>query len=283
MKIFNRSKTPLFYLNKRRKFVLSTFILTLILISTTFLSGSWQYISIAILGAASLLFTVWSLSRDWVAASRITTSIISVLYVLGAGMFAFLLPQQITEFWIFPVSPSYGIMLAVMIKVVFFLLFALGLYSLYLTENIFTVSTIRTIQLARAANAVGFLMILTIGFLGFNAILSFRLPFYFIFITSFLISFPLFLVGLWSIKLEETISATLVVQSLTLAFIEAEYSTILSFWPISLTVGSLALTTAMYVLLGLYQQDLLKRMFRKTVYEYLSVGLIVFVIILLTI
>jgi hypothetical protein len=269
-------------LSKRRKFVFSTLILSIFLLATILTSGEWQFRFVGIMSLASLFVTAWSLGSDWKGISRLTTSIFSILFVAGVGMFTFLLPTQVTEFWIFPVASNWGITIAWAIKIVFWLLFAVGYYSLLLTENIFAVSTIRTIQLARAANAVGFLLILVTAFLGFDTLLSFRLPFYWNFFGAWSISLPLVLIGLWSIKLEEKLDFQMLISSLTLSLVIGYFSAALSFWPVSITVGSLALTTSMYVLLGLYQQELVKRMFKRTVYEYLSVGISVFLIILLT-
>jgi hypothetical protein len=269
-------------LSKRRKFVISTVVLSLVLLTVILTSVDWRYRVIIILSVSSVFFTAWSLGSDWKNISRITTSLFSLLFTAGVGMFTFLLPNQITDFWVFPLQTHTGTLLAIALKVGFFLLFAIGFYSLLLTENIFAVSTIRTIQLARAANAVGFLLILVTAFLGYDTLLSFKFPYYYNFLGALLISFPLYLIGLWSIKLEEVLGLDLAVSGLVLAYVTGLFSAALSFWPVTLTVGSLALTTTMYVLLGLYQQELIKRMFKRTVYEYLSVGVAVFLIILFT-
>jgi hypothetical protein len=48
------------------------------------------------------------------------------------------------------------------------------------------------------------------------------------------------------------------------------------FWPTSVVVGSLFLTIALYLLLGLGQAKLEGRLFSQTVREYLTLGILVF-------
>jgi len=56
-----------------------------------------------------------------------------------------------------------------------------------------------------------------------------------------------------------------------------EISVSLFFWPATLVVGSIFLTVAVYILLGLGQAKLEQRLFRQTVREYLLVGILVFI------
>ena len=61
------------------------------------------------------------------------------------------------------------------------------------------------------------------------------------------------------------------------ALVLAEIAIILYFWPATVVVSSLFLTVASYVLLGLGQAKLEKRIFSQTVREYLLLGTLVFV------
>ena len=56
----------------------------------------------------------------------------------------------------------------------------------------------------------------------------------------------------------------------------AEIAVSLFFWPVTVVVGSLFLTVALYMLLGLGQASIEERLFGQTVREYLVVGLVVF-------
>lgn len=69
----------------------------------------------------------------------------------------------------------------------------------------------------------------------------------------------------------------LVSMSLVSSAIVAEISVIMFFWPVTVVVGSLFLTSAVYMLLGLGQTKLEDRLFPNVIREYLTVGLIVFI------
>jgi hypothetical protein len=184
--------------------------------------------------------------------------------VAGVGLFYFLTPAV----WL--------------TRIPIVLLFGLGLYVLLLTENIFAVAAIRTIQLLRSAQAVGFLLTVVTAFFLYDTILSFRLNSGFNFLLIGMISFPLVFQGLWSINLEEKIPSRIWLYSFSLALVLAETGLILSFWPLTVAVGSLGLATVLYIVLGLVQHRLSERLFKRTVNEYLVVGIIVLIVVFLS-
>ncbi len=251
-------------LSKRKKFVLTSFVLALGLLITQIMKIEHRYESIVVLSALSFLFSIWCLWEGLSGITWITVLILPPLYTAGVGLFYFLLPAR----WLtrLPVA----------------LFYAFGMYSLLLTENIFSVAAIRTIQLLRAAHAVGFLLTLVAAFFLYDTILSFRFPFWVNFFLVFLATFPLMLQGFWSVKLQDFLSKPVILYSILLSFGIAEVALFLSFWPVTVTVGSLFLTTMMYVLLGLFQHHLDERLFRRTAYEYILVGVVVFITVFLT-
>lgn len=222
-----------------------------------------RYQAIAFLSGLSCLLTLWSLRGAASHVASWVTPILPTLFTGGVALFYFLLPTNFLT--VVPII----------------LLYFLGMYALFLTENIFSVAAIRTINLFRSASAVGFLLTLLTAFFLYNALISLKLPFYWNFLGVFLLSFPLVLHGLWSVNLEEKISHSILRDSFLISLFMAELEAALSFWPVTLTVGSLFLTSGIYVLLGLAQADLSERLFKNTLIEYLSVGLAVFMIILL--
>ena len=189
--------------------------------------------------------------------------ILPLLFTVGIGLFYFLLPSSILT-----AAPV-------------IILYFFGLYALFLSENIFSVASIRTIQLFRSASAVSFLLTLFISFLLYDTIFSFRLPFYLNAIFVFFISVFLFLHGVWSVDLEERIDLKVVLFSLLFSLSLGEIAFVLSFWPISIALASLFLTSLVYVLLGLAQAHFSDRLFKKTIREYLIVGVAVFAVLLL--
>src|SRR3989344_7862398 len=88
--------------------------------------------------------------------------------------------------------------------------------------------------------------------------------------------------GLWSIELTEGgLSKRVMAYSLTIAGLLAGIAWGLAFWPVGVAVGSLFLVAMVYVGLGLTQQYLSGRLFRNTAREYLIVGLVVVVTIVM--
>lgn len=251
-------------ITKRQKFVISSVLLSSGLLSIQLANVSWRYQAIVALTVSTYLLFAWSLKEGLSGIKWLMVLILPTLFTAGVGLFYFLLPSA--WFTRLPVAILYG----------------LGLYVLFLTENIFAVAAIRNIQLFRSANAVGFLLTLLTGFFLYDTILSFRFSFWLNFIFVFLASFPLLLQGLWSVKLEKGISGQIWFYSLALSLILAEGALAFSFWPITVSVGSLALITIMYVLLGLTQHHLSQRLFKRTINEYLTVGLIVLIVTILT-
>lgn len=251
-------------LTKRIKFVITAVLLSAGLFIIQLANVSWRYQAICFLTILTFLLSAWSLKEGLTGIKWLTVLILPTLFTAGVGLFYFLLPSA----WLarLPVAGLYG----------------LGLYALLLTENIFSVAAIRNIQLFRAANAVGFLLTLLTAFFLYDTILSFRLSFWLNFLLVFLLSLPLFIQGLWSVNLEEKISQQILFYSLALSLIVAEGALALSFWPVTVSAGSLALITIMYVVLGLTQYYLSQRLFKKTINEYLTVGIIVFAVIILT-
>lgn len=246
-------------MSKRQKFVLTSVVLSLGFFGIQFLEDQYKFLSIGLLGILTLVLFVWSL---WEVLGRDSTLLVLVLplmFTLGVGFFWFLLPASI--FARLPVLVIYGV----------------GIYSLCLTANIYTVSAIRTIGLLRAARGVGFILTILTTFLIFDSILSLRSSLIINFITTLILSFPLFLQGLWTVPLERHLSRDIPITAFIFSLATSEVALSLYFWPVTVVVGSLFLTLSMYMLLGLGQAKLDGRLFSQTIREYLTVGVLVFV------
>lgn len=250
-------------LTKRRKFVLSAILLSLGLYLLEAIDFEWKYQAITVHSLLAGILTFWSLREAATGLSSVMTCILPIFFTAGVSLFYFLLPSSLLT--IIPVI----------------LVYLVGMYALLLTENIFSVAAIRTINLFRSASAVGFFLTLLTSFFLFNAFLSLKLPFYYNFLAVILISFPITLAGLWTVKLEEKLNRDLIFSSLLFSLFLAEISLVISFWPVTVTVGSLFLTTCLYVFLGLGQAYFNERLFQKTILEYLSVALIVFLTLII--
>jgi len=123
---------------------------------------------------------------------------------------------------------------------------------------------------------------LVTAFFLYDTILSFRLDPWFNFLLVGLASLPLLICGLWSINLEEGIGRKTWFYSFSLSLILAEMALAFSFWPVTVAIGSLFLVTTMYIVLGLTQLEFSQKLFRRSIYEYLGVGIVVLLIMLST-
>jgi len=249
-------------MSKRQKFIFTSLLLGIGLLTIQFLGNEFRYPAIFILTLFSIILTLWSLWEALLGIRFFLTPILPSFFTAGVGLFYFLLPANI--FSRLPVVILYTILI----------------YALLLTENIFSVAAIRTIQLLRAAHGVGFFLTLLAAFFIFDTIFSFRFSGWGNSFLVFLSSFPLFLHGLWSVNLEERLTERIWVYAMGLSFITAEMAFVASFMPVSITMASLFLTTIIYVTLGLSQAEFQERLFRQTVYEYLMVGLIVLLVMM---
>ncbi len=252
-------------LTKRRRFVLVAALLSLGLVVIQSLTPDRRLAAFVLYFLVAYGLSAWSLIKDLNGIEWITNLILPAFYPVAVGLFYFLLPQASAT------------------RIIVIVLFALGMYALLLTSNIFAVASIRTIQLLRAARAVGFLLtVLTAAFM-FHLILSFKLGFALIFVLVFVVSFPLYLQGLWGSLLESTFSRRLIVFSLISALVTAEFAMAVAFWPIDVAMGSIFLSMVLYALLGLFQHHLEDRLFRKTVDEYLGFAAMVFVVVVISV
>lgn len=262
-------------LTKRQKFVATSLTLLIASFLVQYADVDYRYFTILGLAALAATLSAWALRDGLGKSATLLTLVLPVFFTAGVQLFY--LGFESSNFYLsLPKFLSEGI------RAAFDTGYAVGLYALLLTANIYNVATARTIQLLRAAHAVGFVLSLVTCFFLFNWLLSLRLEFYINTFGMALISLPLFLQGFWSIELEHILSREVLYLTSGLGLVVAEIAAILSFWPITVPVGSLALTSIVYIGLGLGQAKLQQRLFEKTVREYLIVGLLVFIAMFLT-
>ena len=145
-------------MTKRRKFLITSLILSLGFVGMQFLENQYKLSAIFALSLATSILFLWSLWEGLGKNPTLLTLILPAFFTGGVGVFWFLLPANI--FARLPMIIFYG----------------LGIYALSLTMNVFTVSAVRTIALLRAARGVGFVLTLITLFLIYNAILSLKIP-----------------------------------------------------------------------------------------------------------
>ncbi len=246
-------------MRKRKRFILTSVLLALGFAGIQFLPNQYRFISIGSLGLMTMLLFSWSLREGLGKNTALMTLVLPFFYTVGVGLFWFLLPTTLVA------------------RLPVILLYGIGIYALCLTMNIYTVAAIRTIALLRAARGVGFVITLLTMFLIFDTIMSLKSPLYITTGLVFVSAFPLFMQSFWSIPLTKNFTFEVVSISFISTLVLTQLALILFFWPVTVVVGSLSLTAASYILLGLGQARLEGRLFTQTVREYLLVGLAVFI------
>lgn len=249
---------------KRGKFILASLALTGGFFATQLVGYSWRYQTILGLGVLTIILSAWVLSEELKGIQWLACLILPVLYTTSVSLFYFLLPEK----WF--------------LRVVIMGAFAIGMYAILLTKNIFSIASGRTIQLLRAAQAVGFLMSLITAFFLYNVIFSYKLAPWFNFLLIFFVSLPLFFQSIWNIELKEKISKVELFFIGSMAFLAGQTAYVISFWPLSILLYSLFLVSFFYITVGLVQHHLSGRLFKKTVREYLQIAVVVLIVTFLT-
>ncbi|MBI2017814.1 hypothetical protein HYS92_02080 [Candidatus Daviesbacteria bacterium] len=244
-------------ITKRQKIIITTVVLTIGLLSTQLVNFNLRFRFMAGLGILAYFLSLWSLwegMNEPRRAKAVVLMILPTFFTVAVASFYFLLPVR----WLtrLPVAVLFGFMF----------------YLLLLAQNVFNVASIRTIPLFRAASTASFLFTLLSAFFLYNVIYAFNLLFIWNGLAVFLVSFPLILQVLWSIEMEDKVSAAIFTQSFILSLVLGEVALAFSFWPAATTIWSLSLASSMYVLVGLSTQVLKDRASKRVVWEYLGIG-----------
>lgn len=157
-----------------------------------------------------------------------------------------------------------------------------ALYITLLAENIFNVSGSRLVPLLRAARTVGYLMTLGVVFLVSSLLFTRHLPAFFNLLIMFLVGGAAVGQALWQVLLNKTNRRKLVLSSLVSAISTGELALVISFWPVAPLAAGLAITTLVYVLVGLIQHDWQENLTRRAILEYIVVSVGVFLALLLS-
>ncbi|MDP2637513.1 MAG: hypothetical protein Q8P26_00435 [Candidatus Levybacteria bacterium] len=259
--IFKRfSKKNNFLLNipKRQKFIISVLILSLILFFSEQVFGKAGVYVAVFLSLLTDLFVFWAIKDDLKGNFSPQVFILPFFYSLACALFYFLVPARF------------------MTRVGMTSLYAFGLYSLLLSENIFIVSSIRTIALLSSARTVSFIITILSYFFIANVVFSLHLNVFITLMLVFAFSFPAILYSIWTHTLEKDFRPQILwIFLLALCLVEASLA--LWFWPSTPTMLALFLTGLFYILIGISQIWLDKRLFKAVMWEYIWVAVIIFI------
>lgn len=247
-------------LSKRQQFVGVTLVLTTGLLLTQLVSGDLRYPLVILLSLVAYGLSAFAIREDLHGAEWLTLLTLPTLFTAAVALFYFLLPVR----WLtrLPVALLYGV----------------GIYALLLTENIYNVAADRTIALLRAAHSVGFLLTLFTYFLLVQTVLAFRLIAPLNALCIGVISILLVMQSVWAMELGHQISRRVLRISIAVSLFLFELAWVFSFFPTKTTLLALLFTTCFYSTVGMAQQYVVEKLYKKTVVEFFSVAAIVFVI-----
>jgi hypothetical protein len=251
-------------LTKRQLFVASTLLLTTILVLTQIVPSDYRYICVIALSISTYIFGAICLHEDLKGIEWFTLLILPTLYSAAVALFYFLLPVR----WLTRIPIA--------------MLYAFGLYALLLTENIYNVAANRTIALLRAAHSVGFLLSFITYFLLVQTIFAFRFGPFPNILGIGILSFVLIFQSLWAMELEEKASERLISVTVALTAVLTQLTWILSLWPVPRMMAALFIASVFYSLVGMAQQYIVEKMYKKTVIEFFVVCIVISVIFLAT-
>jgi hypothetical protein len=255
-------KAPMSNFSKRRVFVIAVLVLSIVLFVSQYQFGrSGIYVAV-ILAVLTDIFLYFAVKDDIKGNFSWKIFILPTLYSLSFGLFYFLIPARLLA------------------RGVLTILFAFGLYSLYLSQNIFIIGSVRTIALLSGARIVSFVIALISFFFLTNIALTLHLFILPLLLIMAVYTYPLIYHCLWTYNLQKTATGIPVwVGLLTVCLLEVMAG--LWFWPSSPTVSALFLTGFFYTLVGLSHVWLERRLFRGVLWEYVWVGVVVFFVLML--
>ena len=258
-----RSWNRRFTLSKRQQFILITIVLTIGLLLTQLVPLEFRYSMVLAISVATFFLCAFGLRDDLKGAEWLTLLTLPTLFTAGVSLFYFLLPVR----WL--------------TRLPVVVLYAVGMYALLLTENIFSVAKIRTIALLRAAHSVGFLLTLLSYFLIVQTILVYRFEVYIEGLTIAALTYILLLQSLASIELETKVSRRVRTITFGLTLVLVQIAWVFYFWPVNRTLVALLLTTCFYTVAGMGQQYLVEKLYKRTVTEFAIVAVLVFFLVIL--
>ena len=245
-------------LRRREKIIIVSVLLSVCLYVIQLVPVEWRFLAIGGFGVMTYMMSVFALFDDLQLYEWITILPFPMMYSIAVGAFYFLLPGNIFS------------------KIVILVIFALGMYGILLTCNIFSVSKGRTIQLHSAAGTMALFFGLLVSMLLMNTFFSLRLPFWANGLIAFAVHFPLIYTLSWAVNLESRIFGDAFLLASVGALLVGELTTILSFLPLAEWTSALFIMAFFYLIMGILQSFLTGKMFRRAVGEHaLLAGLVV--------
>jgi len=269
-------------MSKRTKFVLASVFLGILLWLTSLVGADNRLGMVLAVSAVAYVVSVWVLFEDLKGIEWLMLMILPVFLTLSAGLFASFLPQAVPSLLGMNFQLETSLVLGKLLNLFFFLIYIVGMYAIFLIENIFSVASIRTIQLLRAARSVCFVMTLLTGMFFYTVALSLRVPFWGVALISGLSSWMLSLGNYWSADLKGERQVDVKKFAIATGWLMAFAGVVMAFWPVKPFMGALMLMAVFYALLGMFEQRLKYRVYGETMLEYIVFSVIILLVGYLT-
>ena len=250
---------------KRGRFVFSTAFLTIGLLVIYLIGPEYANQSVSVLAVLSGVLTLFSLWEDLPRRKQSVIVILpAMLFTIAMGLFYFVLPGRWAT------------------RIIMLTLFIFGFYATLLVQNIYTISVIRNIKLLAAARTIGFLLAVATAFCLYYILYSLHTHMIIVAGGVAIISFLLAISVLWSVSLKEFVGRAELSHSLDLTLCITEIGVLITFWPVSIVFAAIFLTGNFYTLVGLSQHWLEHRLFKRVLWEFIWVAVILVVILFFT-
>ncbi len=241
-------------ITKRQKIAFSSLIIATSLFLIPVINPSFKVYLLFLIVIASYFLSIWSIYASFSGLELVSLFVLPVIF---AASFALYIYQ-------FPTTVGVRLLLSIVYVAV--------MYTILLSENIFNVSFERNIPLVRAARTIGYLSTLFVSFAFFTLLFGLGVNIFLFTVIAFLVSSLLLAQGLWQIELKDTNLKWVGIASVVGGFVIGEISLALGFWPLTPPKMGLALTAAIYLILGVLQHYMKEDLTVRAVFEYLFVG-----------
>ncbi len=251
-------------IEKRRRFIAATIVLSGVLMGSTFISFSDIIFVLPILLVLVYTATYFSILEGITGVEWLLLFLVPVYFTTAFYSFYYFLPQR----WL--------------TRLPFGILYGISLYAILLSQNIFNVGVEKSIQLARAAFSVNYLFLTIALYLATSIIASLRLGFLFNALFFGLLTFPVALHFLWSVNPSEHIEKLHYKFAFFISLLVAEVGLFFSFIPVNPSIFALVGMTVFYCLCGIFQAYVNERLFRDRIREYIFVFGFILILVFLS-
>lgn len=252
-------------IDKRKRFIIATLFLSLLIFFSSFVSFNQLKYILPIIALFTYGATFFAILERINGIEWYMLFIHPVYFTILYDLFYFLLPIR----WL--------------TRIPFFGLYAIIIYALLLSSNIFNVDAAKSIQLFRVAFSVNFLLTTITAFFVFSVILSIRLYFLMDFVVITVFVLPIVLQFLWSVNPSTFFDQKLLKYALLISLFIGEIGLVFSFMPVRPIIFALFLTSYFYSMLGLFHAHITGRLFKERVREFLFVLVFVFIVTMLSV